>query len=721
MKTILLLLLVPLIAMLPCYANNPELNVRTGHNGTVCSIAFSPDGKTLASGSVDTTVKLWDVASGKEVGALYGHDDQVYSVAWSPDGKVLASGSNDGQIKLWDPVEYKLTRTMKPGGSVKCVAFSPDGKTLASGAGRTLFLWNVATGRQLCQHETSSAVRSKDINFIETIAWTSDGKILAEGSWENTVTLWDVSSCKSYATLASNPARSLTFSSDDKTLVVGTTDGSISFWDVLSKRQLSLFPAHKRGVATLGYSRDNKSIASGGGDDAIKLWEVSSNKELMSFPLKCGYSRALAISPDGTMLAGADREAIKIWDARSGKELEILGAHSNRIDPVACSTGSCLASGTTPNIITMWALRDGLQIHNLAACNETTESIAFSPDGKMLALQGYTPRRPQGEESSTIQFLDAKSGLELRQIKGDRRSEPLTWSPDGTKFANICGTKGNLNVYDAKSGAQVHTQADCSSYAWAPDNKRLMLGTSDGTIDLWDVVTWRPMNSFVGYSGWLKLPECTHRARGVVGQIACSPDGKTFATEFNGEIKLWNATSCKLIRSLYGKSGKPRMGGALGGSKKDGAALFFGSQFYCMSFSSDSKSLITTSDQRRNAIIRWDVASGKVLQELKGHTATIKSALLTADGKMVVSSSIDTTIRLWNAASGSELAKLLSFGLDDWVVVTPDGRFDATPGAMKMLYWRDGHHIVEANEIGKQFYVPGLLQKTINALYSQPN
>ena len=218
--------------------------VQTGHSSTVRSVAFSPDGKTLASGSLDNTVKLWDVSTGTELRTLEGHSAEVLSVAFSPDGKTLASGSRKGTIKLWDvstgtelrtltPMAKYLIRT-RPGASdengfaaVFSVAFSPDGKTLASGSeDNTVKLWDVSTGaelRTLTGHSES----------VESVAFSTNGKILVSGSLDKTVKLWDVSTGTEVRTLRhSDFVRSVAFSPDGKILASGSDDETVKLWNV---------------------------------------------------------------------------------------------------------------------------------------------------------------------------------------------------------------------------------------------------------------------------------------------------------------------------------------------------------------------------------------------------------------------------------------------------------------------------------------------------------
>ncbi|OBQ33703.1 MAG: hypothetical protein AN485_18045, partial [Anabaena sp. MDT14b] len=287
------------------------LQTLTGHSYSVISVAYSPDGQTLASGSDDNTIKLWNVNTGNLLQTLTGHSQQVRSVAYSPDGQTLASGSVDRTIKLWNVNTGNLLQTLKGHSHwVWSVAYSPDGQTLVSGSyDNTIKLWNVNTGNLLKTLEGHS-------DWVISVAYSPDGQTVASGSNDRTIKLWNVKTGNLLKTLEghSDWVISVAYSPDGQTVASGSNDKTIKLWNVKTGNLLQTFAAHSRSVNSVAYSPDGQTLASGNGDNTIKLWNVKTGKLLQTFTAHSSLVFSVAYSPDGqTLASGSGDDTIKIW------------------------------------------------------------------------------------------------------------------------------------------------------------------------------------------------------------------------------------------------------------------------------------------------------------------------------------------------------------------------------------------------------------------------
>jgi WD40 repeat protein len=280
--------------------------------GSVSSVAFSPDGKTVASGSLDDTIKMWNVATGQEINTLKGYSYPVISVAFSPDGKTLASGGWDDTIKIWHVATGQEINTLKGhSSSDNSVAFSPDGKTLASGGLRdkTIKIWNVATGQEIRTLKGHS-------DMVWSVAFSPDGKTVASGSSDKTIKIWNVATGQQITTLKgdSNQVYSVAFTPDGKTLASGGWDGTIKIWNVATWQEITTLKGDSNGVVSVAFSPDGRTLASGNRDNTIKIWNVATGEEITTLKGHSKTVSSVAFSPDGKTLASGSRDAtIKIW------------------------------------------------------------------------------------------------------------------------------------------------------------------------------------------------------------------------------------------------------------------------------------------------------------------------------------------------------------------------------------------------------------------------
>jgi WD40 repeat protein len=316
-----------------------ELQTFKGHSRSVSSVNFSPNGKTIATSSVDKTVKLWNLG-GRELQTFKGHSGYVYDTAFSPDGKTIATGSQDRTIKLWN-LEGKQLQTFKGHrGNVWSVAFSPDGKTIASSSGdKTVKLWNLE-GEELQTLKGHSSI-------VNNVAFSPSGKMIATGSWDSTIKLWSLEG-KQLQTFKVHTGyvSSFAFSPDGKTIATGVGN-TVKLWN-LEGKQLQVFKGHSDFVLSVAFSPDGKTIATGSQDSIVKLWSLD-GKELQSFKGHNSGVTGVAFSPDGKSIATSSWDyTAKLWNL-DVKELQSLKNRTviSLVLPLAPTTNSSLLAVLT--------------------------------------------------------------------------------------------------------------------------------------------------------------------------------------------------------------------------------------------------------------------------------------------------------------------------------------------------------------------------------------
>jgi WD40 repeat protein/tRNA A-37 threonylcarbamoyl transferase component Bud32 len=282
-----------------------------GHTNGVYSVSFSPDGQTLASGSYDKTIRLWQVNDGALLRIIKGHTDGVYSVSFSPDGQTLASGSFDKTIRLWLVNDGSVLRIIKKHtDGVYSVSFSPDGQALASGShDKTINLWRISDGTLLHTLEDN-------MDGVYSTLFSPDGQTLASGSFDKTIRLWRVSDGTLLRKLEGHSGfvYGISLSPDGQTLASGSIDTTVKLWRSIDGALLKTLRGHTDGVLSVAFSLDGTILASGSTDATIKLWRASDGTLLNTLQASKKGILSIAFSKDGRLLASGSLDGmVRLW------------------------------------------------------------------------------------------------------------------------------------------------------------------------------------------------------------------------------------------------------------------------------------------------------------------------------------------------------------------------------------------------------------------------
>jgi eukaryotic-like serine/threonine-protein kinase len=614
-------------------ATGRPLGIPMTHQSAVQAVAFCPDGKTVLTGSLDKTARLWDATTGRPLGIPMIHQDSVSAVAFSWDGKTVLTGSGKITTGRWDATSGQpLGPPITYPGIVQAMAFSPDGKTVVTGnIDETARLWDTATGRPLGLPMNHQAI-------VDAVAFSPDGKTVLTGSLDKTARMWDATTGRPLGLPMNHPDRvhAVAFSPDSKTVLTASVDKTARLWDAMTGQPIGLPMIHQDWIRTMAFSPDSTTVLTGSDDKAARLWDAATGRALGLPMIHQDAVVAAVFGPDSeTLLTASKDKTARLWDAATARPIGLPMIHRYQVEAAAFSPdSSTVVTGSQDATARLWDTTTGQPIGLRMRHQNAVQAVAFSPDGKTVLT---------GSRDQTARLWNAATG---RPVGLPMAHQAEVWavafSRDGETVLTASEDRA-ARLWDAATGQPlglpVTYKGPVRALAFSPDGKTMLTGNVDKAAQLWDATTGRPL-------GIPMIHQDTVQA------VAFCPDGKTTLTGSDDKTaRLWDVTTCRPI----------------------GAPMTHQGTVSVVAFSPDGKSVLTVSEGKLARL--WDAATGRPLGIPMIHQDTVQAVTFSPDGETVLTGSRDKAARLWDATTGRPIGLSLTHqNAVGAVAYSPDGK-----------------------------------------------
>ncbi|MEN8249168.1 MAG: caspase family protein [Bacteroidota bacterium] len=695
---------------------NLETVVQRGHALAVRSVCFSPDGKLLASGSEDKTVKIWEFSTGRELKTLNGHQSNVNQVLFTSDGAQVVSASRDRYVFFWDLKTGEIVKQFYyPDENIVSIALSPSDKLLAIGStARVVRVIDLKTDSVTYKWKANPTQKGAYVEF------NSDGSKLVVGEDDRIAKVYSLSdgallhTIREPSGMCGNCDTKATFLNDER-IIKGSRRSPLAIRSINDDQPRAFMEDSPESLHALKLSPDKSKMISVDEDSAV-VWDIKSRKRLFTLdnglsPINPKYGLNLlgkmtsrrsdqfndvSFSPDGKWLAtAANNNLITIWDAQTGEKRSVFYGYLSvpsddglNFDPNSFWNSRVWGLVALKNKIQLspdgkyafrakagyearkWELATGKVVQTYFGHTKGVIALQLSADGKYL-LTGGADR--------LAKLWDVETGNEIRTFKGHRSFiYQVGFSHDQTKILTS-SDDGTVKIWDRESGDLLQTitmSGDPSVIAigytvkFTLNDLYILVAYTHGTFKLLEIDTGREVKEFIGH---------TH----TTADFEVLPNGRQMIScGWDHTLRLWDMTSGMQVRKFIGHTDNVHTVAINGAGTR------------------------VASGGNDRDIFLWDISSGNVIKKFIGHKSIVTDVHFTADGRYLISSTIDGIVKVWDIETGQEVITHYSIDSKDWLVTTPQGYFNGTGDAQKQVFFVKGLESYSLDRFFDKFYSP---------------
>jgi len=717
-----------------------EIVVQRGHVKPVICAAYSLNGKYVATGSSDNSIKLWNVKTGKEIRSFNEHTGLVKSICFSEDGENLLSAGADNKIIVQNIITARTTTvfSIDKDRLTKAIYNEDETKILASNSEGFYWVFDIGTGKKFGPFKKSHK------SIINQTWFGSNNRTLIFHNYKESH-VFNLDSSKVTQKIFFDKAASYSFSPDGKTVAIGSTKLFAETFDVSSgKKLLNLTPDETKkcdGCNTVvQYSHDGKTIVSGAKNAGVVIWDSRKGTKLKVLETNTkNRIRTLSFSLNDKFVIVTTDNDITVFNAKSGK----VGLHidiywNSHFEPSIDPDEKTLITPGKDNTTVIWDLTTGRKLKVLKGYlnHKNDNGLRYSyNDWNSVSILRYlnlkssvaaSPTQPyfvRGEIDSSVVLINWQTGKVERTLQGHSKVVfCYEFSPDG-KTLVTGGGDTYLIVWDVETGTEIKRLKGHRDLVFDvkfnSDGTQIISGSWDGTMFIWDILSGKMIQKIrlnnvapfvVGFT-----PDDLYAVSGdlgkqlrfweidagkefreiigntdITGAIDFSSDGKSMVSAcWDGKVKVWDVRTGMLIQKF-----DKHIGGA--------TASVYGQK---------ENQIISGGIDRK--IYVWDSKSKKIEHTLIGHTSTITDLNIVQNGEILISCSADGVVKIWDLKTNEELYTYIQIDRENWLVTNPKGNFDGSAKAQKLVNFVSGLDVVPISSLFNQFYTPNLLKRTM--------